>query len=256
MKTAFVLALVASAGAASASIQTTTDIGEYRINRATGAVVAADFNDRVVNQVYANWQAPSTLQGVLTTGLNRLDGDDTFLSAANGAGWLDDMGFSLANTNAAGSTARITGFSATIQFFDNVTLTNLGGFTSSSSLTSLSGGGLAAQSSVRLSFGAGSLKSLNIFLPRNIITTVTITAVTFGAGTGNNSSLVGQQVRNAPATGTSTDSVILNGSVVPSPFGGNPAGNFSFFINTDNIPTPGSLALLGLAGIAAGRRRR
>ena len=34
------------------------------------------------------------------------------------------------------------------------------------------------------------------------------------------------------------------------------SGDFNTFFEVDNIPAPGALALLGLAGLAGGRRRR
>lgn len=76
---------------------------------------------------------------------------------------------------------------------------------------------------------------------------------------------VGQLYGNAPTIGTSADRLWLSnaagsffgvanpaGTVFASPFSGNPLGNQFFEL----IPSPSSMALLGLGGLMAARRRR
>lgn len=254
MKTAFVLALVASAGAASAQMMS-VDLGAYTIDRITGGLAqpADGFGDRVVNDQYRNWAAPSTLTATYSHGLGTLNGDDLNM-VSNGVGWLNDMGFSIANNNAAGQ--RLAFLSGSINFFRQSDLSFIGGFTVSvDAATIFGGGGLDGGFSARLSFGANALSGLNIFFGANTAIWALIqwdsATVTGGGSTAN----IGQQLRNPPVLGTSANQLVIGNSVVSAPFS-NAVGNSSFFIRTDNIPTPGSLALLGLAGIAAGRRRR
>jgi hypothetical protein len=255
MKTAFVLALVASAGAASAQVMS-VDLGSYTIDRVTGGLAQPSdgFSDRVVNDSYRNWASPpSALTGVYSHGLGTLNGDDLNM-VANGAGWLDDMGFSIANNNAAGQ--RLANLSGSINFFRQSDLSFIAGFTVSVDAAAIFGsGGLDGGFSARLSFGAGALKPLNIFFGANTAIWALIQWDTATVTGGGSTAAIGQQLRNPPAVGTSANQLVLLNNVTPAPFA-NVVGNSSFFIRTDNIPTPGSLALLGLAGIAAGRRRR
>ncbi len=256
-------ALLAAAGSASGAVVTnTTDVGAYRINLsgAPATPVHTTVADRATALVYADWTgAPGgsgALNGVLTTGLNRLDGDRVN-TLPNGVNLLSDMGYSFGNNNPSASTARISSFAANINFFDGVTQALIGGFTGAgANLAGLPGGGLAGNSSVRLSFGAGVLEFLNILLPTDVIFTVTITSVTFTAGTGNDPNLIGQQIRNPVSIGSSSDQLVLNGAVVNDPLGTGPDGNFSLYLITNSIPTPATAGLLALGGLVATRRRR
>ena len=265
MKLAFVSAALATAiagSAASAQVlsHTAFDAGMYTFNRANGTITPGSLAlDRATVLAYADWSAPQgsgALNGGLTTGLNRIDGDRVSL-VPNGVNLLSDLGFSFYNLNATGSTSRITSFTAEFNFFDGNTLAFVDGFNAGTfSLAGLGGGGLAAQSSIRFNFGAAALEPLDIQLPNDVVITMTVTAVTFSAGTGTDPNLIGQQVRNPVSVGTSTDELVLNGSIVADPFGTGPDGNFSYFVVTNSIPTPASAALLGLGGLVAVRRRR
>lgn len=255
------MAAIAAAASASAGVTGTTDVGGYTVDLATGTVSpASNMSLRATALAYADWSAPQgagVLNGVATTGLNRLDGDRINL-VPNGVNLLSEMGYSFGNQNPAGSTARVTAIATTISFFDGVTLLPVGSFTSTTNLSALAGGGLAAQASVRLNFAPASLESLGLLLPTNVIVTTTTTSVTFNTGTGTDANLIGQQVRNPVSVGSSADELILNGSVVADPFGAAPApdGNFSYYIVTNSVPAPGSMALLGLGGLMVSRRRR
>jgi len=254
-------ALLAAAGSASAGFNPgMNDVGSYTVNRLDGSIRPnSPFIDRATANAYADWATPGTgvINGLLTTGLNRLDGDRVNI-VPNGLNLLSSMGYSFANTNPTGSTARVTGVSSTVSFFDGVTLAGIGSFTTTSNLSTLVGGGLAAQASIRLTFAANSLEAFNIFLTPSTIVTITTTAVTFNAGTGTDPALNGQQIRNPVSIGSSADELILNGNIVADPFGAAPApdGNVSLLLITNDIPTPSTLALLGLGGLIAGRRRR
>lgn len=239
--------------AGTASVAMADDMGWYTVDRATGAgsrVIESEIGDRVQGDRYRNWAAPSNLLAHFETGQGTRNGDDINM-VAPGAGLLSDMGFSVANTSATAGQG-LTFVRTTIEFFD-IGGNNLGGFFSDLNMVGFFGaGGLAAGSSVRLNFGAGALTGLNLYIPNAAFVTQTFTGATWLAGGAG----IGQQIRNAPVLGTSADGLIIGGSYVNSPFAGNPVGNMSYFIQTDNVPAPGVLALLGLGGIVAGRRRR
>lgn len=77
---------------------------------------------------------------------------------------------------------------------------------------------------------------------------------------------LGQGLFDPPTLGTSADrhwisaaagsNFVSNpaGSIGNSPFAANPVANYGWSFNT--VPTPGALAVLGLGGLVAGRRRR
>jgi hypothetical protein len=76
--------------------------------------------------------------------------------------------------------------------------------------------------------------------------------------------LLGQGIFSPPAVGSSADTFwsstvggsffnVNNPAGSQSNFGGNPAANFGWEFN---VPTPGSIALLGMGGLLAARRRR
>lgn len=244
------LVLCALAGAAQADIVPTIDIGEYTLDRATGAVSPAGGVGDATLERYRNWDGTSVLQGAFVTGSGTRNGDDYSMIAGPGP-YLDSMGFNVYNGNAAGQ--RLTQVNGTLEFFDTGGAL-ISAFTYNSNLSTLAGGGLDGQTSIRLSFAAGSLLSLGVIVPNAGFVTNTFTGSTFLAG--GSAANLGLQVRNPPLTGTSTDQMIIAGAIVSSPFGGAPAGNTSHFITTSDVPAPGTLALLGMGGLIAGRRRR
>lgn len=250
MKKCFgLLALMALAGAAQADI---VDVGHFVIDRVTGQPVADAPGSDATLERYRNWASPpSTLLAGFAQGLGSLTGDDVNLIA--GPALLDTMGFSIYNGNTAGQ--RLSFVDGEIDFFRQSDGSFIGGFLWNADLATLLGsGGLDGGSSVRLSFPAGSLQSLGINLETAMYVTQTFTTATLPLG--GSSASVGQQIRNPPATGTSADLLVIGGSIVTSPFAGNPVGNMSFTITTTDVPAPGALAILGLGGLVAGRRRR
>ncbi|MCC6676259.1 MAG: hypothetical protein IT436_03865 [Phycisphaerales bacterium] len=242
------LALMALAGAAQAEI---VDVGHFVIDRVTGQPTSGGSSADATLERYRNWAAPSTLLAGFAQGLGSLTGDDVNLVA--GPALLDTMGFSIYNGNAAGQ--RLAFADGEIDFFRQSDGSFIGGFLWNADLATILGsGGLDGGSSVRLSFAAGSLVSLGINLESAMYVTQTFTTATLPLG-GSDAS-IGQQIRNPPAIGTSADLLIIGGVITTSPFAGNPVGNMSWTITTTDVPAPGAVALLGLGGLVAGRRRR
>lgn len=235
------LVVLACAGVASANV-------ELRSQPVSGITLQlhedTGYSGRVVSRNYDNWTTPGTvLQGLFASGTNEI-ADDLAMTPV-GAGWLNNMGLNVANVTGASA---LTGGSVAIRFYDG------GGFFISGFNANLPALTLNTNSSVRLQFGANSLSSLNIFLPQNVYVSLQWNTFTFaGAGTAAD---LGFQIRNAPLIGSSTDGMINVTTSAPINFGGAPVANTSLFIETDNIPAPASLGLLGLGGLLATRRRR
>src|SRR5205823_5638288 len=124
-----------------------------------------------------------------------LNGDDAH---ANATGLLGTMGFSIANTNAAGGPG-LTEVDGELDLFRQSDNSFIGGVLFTAPLTTILGAPLAPQSSVRLSFADGSLESANIIVntPDIFITTDFTTSVNSLDAVDPN---VGIQIRN-PAGG-------------------------------------------------------
>ena len=210
---------------------------------------------------YLDWSGTGTLasagslQALLPTGTMSLNGDDAHM---NTTGLLGTMGFSIANTNAAGGPG-LSEVDGELDFFRQSDSSFLGGVTFTANLTTILGAPLAAQSSIRLSFADGSLEAANIILntPDIFITTDFTNSVNTLDAVDSN---VGIQIRN-PAGGTaapgasSQDKMILNGNAVASPFGGNPVGNTSYFTRVSPVPEPAMLGLITVGAALCLRRR-
>ncbi len=97
------------------------------------------------------------------------------------------------------------------------------------------------------------LGGFNTFVGRFVVLAKKITKTTFVDGQGN---VVGVEFSDT------ADSLNFKAQVTATPTGNNGLGDhvfdFAFFLNEQTvvIPAPGALALLGLAGLAGGRRRR
>jgi hypothetical protein len=176
----------------------------------------------------------------------------------NATGLLGSMGFSIANTNAAGGPG-LTEVDGEIDVFRQSDTSFLGGITFTADLTTILGAPLPAGSSVRLAFGDGSLEGANIILDTpDVFITTDFTNVTNSLDAIDSN--VGIQIRN-PAGGTaapgasSQDEMVLNGNVVNSPFGANPPGNTSYFLRVSPVPEPATLGLITVGAAVCLRRR-
>jgi len=242
-----------------------TDMGIHVIDRLTGKPVESTvgaFLAPGTHTSYLTWSGTGTLsssgalQGLLTTGTGSVDGDDAHM---NDTGLLGTMGFSIANTAAAGGPGMIAA-SGECDIFRQSDGMQLAGVAWTADLVAILGSPLAAQSSVRLSFADGSLESAgfiidtpNVFITRTFDSAVDIQ--------GDPTENVGIQIRN-PAGGpaapgaSSQDRMVLAGTDTLSPFAGSPVGNTSYFLRTAPVPEPTGLALFALSGLSVMIRRR
>ncbi len=210
---------------------------------------------RVVSENYDNWRAASStppgvsaLLGLYASNGNEI-ADDLNMVGLSGAGLLSSMGLSVANMQPAGGGTLVTG-SGTIRFYRQSDTGFIGGF--NFNLPTLNA---APGASFRLSFAPGSLEPLSImFSTPNIYASIQYTAATY-TGPGGVTD-VGIQLRGPLNTGTSSDNLYNVPGFTSFNFGGNPPANTALFIMTNSVPAPGALALLGLGGLFAARRRR
>jgi MYXO-CTERM domain-containing protein len=241
MKTAcIVLALTGFAGTAMAN----PELVSGPVQNVTLDALVDGYSNRAVVRVYDNWTVPPTaLQGLFASGTNEIADD----LAMTGGGLLTNMGLNIANVTGA---SNLTGGSVAIRFYDGGSGTFISGFNANLPALALPAGG-----SSRLQFGPNSLNALNIVVPANAFVSLQWVTFTFaGAGTAAD---LGFQIRNGGAIGTSTDGMINVTTNSPISFGGNPLANTALYIEVDDaIPAPAALALLGMGGLVATRRRR
>jgi hypothetical protein len=235
------MAVVSVAGAASAQTLVSAPV--------TGSPITAmiDGLPRATDSVtgYDNWTPPgSALLGLYNNGTHEV-ADDIHMIAGS-AGLLDSMGLSVANNSTTDTLVTGTG---TVRFYNFPGGTFINGFNFNMPTLNAAPG-----ASFRLSFAAGSLLGLNINLPQDFFASLQWTAATYSLGTGTIANM-GIQIRGPVAIGNSADGMIDVTTSTNISFGGNPPANTAFFFVT-NAPAPGSLALLGLSGLFAARRRR
>lgn len=246
MKTAvFVSALAMAAGVASAQLQSAP------VHTSVPCFVAEsdDLMQRAVTRNYDNWtNPPSLLTGLFVSGTDEI-ADRLMMTPVAPIGRLSSMGLNAANVNSPTGSA-LTGGTIAIRFYDGPSSAFIGGF--NATLPALN---MAAGQSTRLSFPAGALIGLNINLTDDIFVSLQWSTATF-SGEGASLANLGFQNRGPAGIGSSSDEYLNVTTNTTFGFGGNPVANTGLFIETDTVPAPGALALLGLGGLAAARRRR
>ncbi|HLO41425.1 MAG TPA: PEP-CTERM sorting domain-containing protein [Phycisphaerales bacterium] len=247
MKTLIGAALVAAlAGVASADISTeTAQFGGYiNINLATGQTTYSDSNFSTrATTIYSNTASAASF-GVSSTDLNSTWGDD-FTGVGSG-GTLSGQQFTVFNSGTSlGSLLTAT---VTMSYYDSVGAF-LGGFNGNVNF----GTGLNVGFYSVVTFSG--LESLGINLTSsNLIVTQKVASKTGLA------SRLGIVSMNPVNVGFSDIDMYVSSSTI----GGGVAGWYTFGtsgpanmgLQVDVIPAPASVALLGMGGLVAARRRR
>ncbi len=209
--------------------------------------VAATTNAAIV---YDNTTTAATAGTSALNTDNRIYGDTMTLTSG---GQLGNFACSLFNSTSSGNTGSLLTGSMVVNFYDNtvpyaggaITGALLGSATLSWDFTAA--GGLAAGFYTIQTFD---LSSLNINLTSNILVTQQFTMLT---GTSIRTGVV---LLNNPTVGSSPNTFYLKSNTQAEnlyTIANNP-GQIAYGIEV--IPAPGALALLSLAGLVGGRRRR
>lgn len=246
MKTVLKIAglLALAAGTASADIASETPIGmagSYNVDYVTGAVVDNPIG-RYVGTVYSNTGGTANA-AFSSTALNSIWGDEM---TTVGTGTLDAMSFTVFNS---GSSAGVLASAVvTVNIFRASDSSFVGGFAIAPFAFNLAQGFFTVLT-------VSNLSGLGI----NLDTTGLI--VTQQASSVVGSTRMGVALMQPVAIGASGTTMYINSSTVGAAgfynltSGGLPI-DADVGYRMDTIPTPGALALLGLGGLAASRRRR
>ncbi|HRJ50148.1 MAG: PEP-CTERM sorting domain-containing protein [Phycisphaeraceae bacterium] len=238
-------ALAVAAGAASASIQgeTAQFAGFYTVDYRTGVTTFSDAsNSTRATTIYSNTASAPNF-GVSSTDLNSTWGDKVTTTGTGGP--VTSQQYTLFNSG----TSLGTLLTATVDllYFDGGTNAFINGFSGN---INFGPGGLAAGFFSIITFTG--LDGLNMNLPTtNIIMTQKVTAKT---GLANR---LGIASLNPVNIGSSGDEMYIDSTTI------GPAGYYTFAngpaqpgYQIDLVPAPGALALMGLGGLMASRRRR
>jgi hypothetical protein len=260
---AFTASVVAAlAGAAAGDVVLTgadTNVLQTNLTMTMGGTGSSD----AVLRRYDEWTpaaaGTSALTSIFTTGAQEIADDLTFAPQV-GVGQLNTLGFAVANSiGPAGSS--FTGGQVRIAFYDLTTglaipsINGFTGFTANLPVLALAPGG-----SSRINFPAGGLTALGWYFDNR---PGVYASLKFNTVTGTGGFILdhaGMQTRNGGTIGSSTDQLV-GVTTGPQPtgffsFGGTPFADSAWFIDTDSVPAPGSIALLGMGGLIAFRRRR
>lgn len=189
---------------------------------------------------YDNWtNPPSALLGTFRIGGDEVADDLQMISG----GKLSAIGISIANTGTSGTVSVCT---IVTRFYDAADQSLLGAFQFQTQQL-----GIGPGSSLRFSFAEGDLSDLNIVLPAHILLSLQFTAITGGAQL----SAVGMQVRGPVGIGASEDQLLDLTTNTTFNFGGSPLANAGFFVKTDEVPEPATLATIAVGGLALLLRR-
>lgn len=244
MKTLVAAALLAAvAGSASAELsgESAQFAGYININAVSGDTTYTDspITTRATTQ-YTNTASAANF-GFSSTDLNSTWGDDTYGVGTGGT----LSGFQATIFNSGSSTGSLLTATIAFSFYDANTLAPLGGFNGSVNF----GTGLNKGFYTILTWS--NLDSFGIVVPKDVMITQKVTAKTGLA------SRLGFVSLNPPTIGSSFDDFYANSTTVGA------AGWYTVASGPANpgyqldvVPAPASLALLGMGGLIAGRRRR
>ena len=239
------LALAAAAGSAQAEFETAQFGNAYTIDARTGTMVASSGFGSRATAIYSNTASPANF-GVSSNSLGAIWGDEM---TTVGTGTLDELQFGVFNSTSGGNVGAFQNATATINFYRSVDGSSLGGFN-----VTLANVGLAA--GFYTIFTVTNLSGLGVNLDTTgIIMTQQLSGVTGGT---NRMGVVSLQPVTIGSTGTS---LYVSGA---ANVGGGAAGYYNFgnpILNGAlaaqiSIPAPSAMALLGLGGLVATRRRR
>ncbi len=253
MKT--VLALVALAGAASASLADFEQAqlhSHIYIDALTGVQYDSPRDNEFVGTVHDN-TTTAPISGISSTNLANIWGDDW---VGAGTGTVDSVSFSVFNSSSSANVLATA--TVAVRFWDNTDATGAtllglqGGFNGNVDFSGgVIGGGLGKGFYSIVTFTGLSSLGINLLDTYNIVTQQ-VTALTGGA------TRLGVVLLSAPTVGTGfTDFYQSPGSAGAGFYNLAGGATPAYIANkTTVIPAPGALAMLGLGGLVAGRRRR
>lgn len=179
-----------------------------------------------------------------TTDLNAIYGDSLNMT---GTGTLDSFKFAVFVSGT--STGNLTSATETIRFYRASNNSYIGGFTTT--LGALTKGYYST-------YTISSLSSLGItFDTANVIVTQQLSSV---VGASKMGTVFGTSSLAAPAVGSTTAGLYMSNSSTTAGYysfsGYSNNSNGVYQVSTMSVPAPGAAALIGLAGMITGRRRR
>lgn len=247
------LALLAVAGLTSIATADETINAQLLNSAPLGTAVNFGSSENVARyDNTASFSGSAYSNGGASGGITRLVADDVSRTGAAGEA-LTEFSFSVANLNTSVVSAR-----ARVRFY----AADGAGGAPGTYITGYSFNPIAFASGSVNTYTTGLLVG-GVAMPTNFWAGITFDNV----GTGISDAqlnLLGQGVFNPPTLGSSADKAFQTGAagsfLVNNPaganfdFGGQPVANFGWRVST--VPTPGAMALLGLGGLMAGRRRR
>lgn len=251
------LGLVVAAGLASSALADGPNNNNPNWGNINSGMQALDesqqgtFGDAVSTRYDNHTNPNAALTGSLAVGLGVEWADDLTLVPVAGSNQITQVGWNAVNAN---TTAAVTASTMIVRFYDslgNLILTNdgFGGI-------QFTQGNIAANASVR--FTSAVLPLANAWTIPAASANFVYMSTTWGSATiasGGTAANLSFGLRGPINVGSSADIIYNITAGTSGNFGGAPLANFGLKVLTD-VPAPASLALLGMGGLIAGRRRR